>query len=1331
MATADFSSNATLLLQQLVVVPLPAAGEYTIGVYCASSTSFSVSAFLLDQLSILPLPYGVVYPGFAPHGDYQSYSMYAHFLSVYVDPLRTRAGAALQLSLYSLSGAADLYCSNSTAYPNPSQFRWLSNLHNGPNSLNEINIPPLQLPSGLIYCSVFSYIDSSFTFTAFLQSPLLLGPEDVVFLQTAASQRTLASIVVYASPPPAMVVISVAAQYGATAIYANPYGRPAVASRYGSQWLSDVAQPLQAMPLVIADVCAGGSIPDSNPPQCGINLLVLSPVASQFRVAVDVSGSGAVILPGQTLPGAVVAGGLFLLMLDVPGNFLNASLLVSMQGDADNATLSVGRDSWNRNSSQWVVSQTLGQPLLQWTIDPTDPQLAPSYNMQGAYWAVISAPVATSFSVLYTLTNASGYDTAPTQLIDGEPQYGLLARPGQVSFFTFTPPASGWPYSVVVSCTFVSGTGVLTTSSGDGSVLGPTPGSYNWYGRSAFTTPLLSFGPTDAWSSVCNPSFPLSSDEPCLYQLVVQSQYSSDEPLEFYLTVSTTNSLRFLRPGQSISSILAAGSLEYWQLSADSNGGAVQTLAAASLTQGEAVLYGSNSTLPSASTAQQQVYAQPVGFISYSSNATSDTVYYFVAVNCSALLLHCVYSMQFSAIYPQSGPEYVTLGLGQATSVLLGAGGTAYGTLPLNRFITAAYVLLQSDFLAGSASAYWAANDDVAFPNSTSYQWTTSNSTAVEISNLNLVNQSVFSRALKVTVQAGATPVLLNLQVDVAGATAVLYAANTPQGGLLIPAFPVSYYVYTLTSYYSDLIVAVGLYSSDCPQSTRLYVSDRQPQPGPGQQGVSYNYTGSALVLPGNSIQVSAILSGSAQFNSSLRNGPYYIAVVGDGQTSCSYQISVLTRIPSQLLADEKRNYQSVFGFALGLFYTFSMQPDTDASFALYNFRTSGTTVASSVVNVYTVLGGLSNLAEPGNFSVVSAFNVSAIQAAGRAGSAIYLPGSLCPVTIDSLANGCPVVIAASTSDGSYQTFSLVSMQTATQLTAGQLVVGVTTYYVSAFYAMPVPVGQVGNVSLTMFASSPLQLYCSYQYIRPTALYYDWTALVPAGNSTAVNISWSAPLLNSVNGVAPNASTCYCGVAAETAGFTLAFAFIPTAVPPPPPPPSVSSSSSSGRPSALSSSSGLSSSPAPSSVPSSSSSPSPPSSSTASASSSQPSPPPSVTSSSSSLVSPSPPVAPSSDSSSSGLSTGVLIVAIFVPVLVAVLTVAALLWLCRRQGGCGCRGMLNKEAEAANAGRVTDETEQSERTAPMGESELQSISSARPRVRQSRLLDTQSTHSDY
>ena len=371
---ADATSFGSTL--QLVTVLQPAPGSYSLGVWSASATSFTITAFSVGTQSIQPLVYGVVYPGFVLENALQ-------FFSVYMDPLqRVMQAASVRVTLYSLTGDADLFCSITTTYPSPGDSYWSSTRE--PGELDQVSIPTAQLGSNTLYCAVRGFYDSSYTLAASLQTPLLLSPEDVTFLQVAAGEATPVFISLYGNTNTSgLVVISVAAQYGATSLYANGYPRAAVASRQGSQWVSDLPQALQALPLVISDVCAAGAIARSDPPQCGINLLVVSLVPSLYRIAVETSNSGAFLVPGEPYPGAVLGGGLFMVQISVPNNFINATLLVTMAGDLDNASLSVGRNSWNRNSSLWTVTQTAGNPLIVWSLDWTDPRLTPRGAEQG------------------------------------------------------------------------------------------------------------------------------------------------------------------------------------------------------------------------------------------------------------------------------------------------------------------------------------------------------------------------------------------------------------------------------------------------------------------------------------------------------------------------------------------------------------------------------------------------------------------------------------------------------------------------------------------------------------------------------------------------------------------------------------------------------------------------------------------------------------------------------------------------------------------------------------------------------------------------------------
>ena len=1138
LTAANASSLGSAL--QLVTLPVQSLGVYSIGVWSASTTSFTISAFTVNTRSIMPLPYGVTYPGFAQVQD-------GHYFSVRLDALQMRAGASLRLSLYSLTGDADLYCSDSTQFPFGGLNRWSSSNY---ATVDQITIQLAQLAPTTIYCQVYGYEDSSYTFAAALNTPILLSPADVTFVTTSAGDSTEVAITLENSNDrTTLVVISVAATYGATALYANGYPRAAVPIYPGSQWVSTVAQPLQALPLVIYDVCNAGAIPNTSPPLCGINLLIFSPVASQFRIAVEVSNAGVFLLPGQSFPGAVVAGGLYAVQLSVASSLLNVTLLVTMQGDDDQAQLSIGRSSANRNSSLWTVQQTPGNPVLQWTVDWTDPRLTPAGSVQGDYYVFITAPTSTSFTLLYTVTNGTGYNGAPTQLIAGEPQYGLLPRAGQVNFYTFTPPPTGWPYTLVISCTFLNGgSGTLTTTTGDGLNVGPTPGVISWYGRPAFGNIVLSMSSQAAYP--CSPIQTLPSGLPCLYQMTVQSTFGSTAPLEYYLTASTNTSLRYMQSDQVISSVVAAGSVEYWVLSFSSAYRPVQMLAAAIMTQGQAVMLGSNASLPTADIAQQQqIVTQATGLLTYTGTGFSDLVY-FVGVACSAVQ-DCRYSLQYSAylVNIPAQSSYYSLSIGSPTRVLLGPSRIAYFFVSLDRIRAAGYLLLQAQPLIGTAGLF-AGFNQVCFDDC--YAWS---GAPLIFTNVSTVNATL-GRLLIQLQASNASAALVTLSVEAAGVTASLTSDTAGQvSGLLTPAYPVSYFSYALNTLNNQTALALGFYSSTCPASTQLYVSDTAPQPGRSMPGVSYNYTGRAVQLPGNRTEVSIVLSNSALLLGSLRVGVYYVAVVGDGETSCSFQMAANQAQLTTLLPDTPTP-AVVYSTGIGsVYWLYTMQPNTSVSVALQLRLDTLTSTPTSSLLVYTAVGGLPDPAEPGSYSVVTQFNRSSLSTTAAGIDAIYLPGSLCPVTVESLVDGCQVVMAPVT-DGGVVVSSLVAMRSAVQPSAGETTIGYVSTAQPAYYRMAIPAGEVGVFSLTVLASAPLQLYCSYRFIRPSATFYDWQATVnssASGGGGAVNVSWTAPLLNAVNGVAIAAAECYCGLIAisSPAGFTFAYAFVAAASTPP------------------------------------------------------------------------------------------------------------------------------------------------------------------------------------
>ena len=153
LAQAQYmSASATF---PLVALQQPAAGVWTIGVWCNASSAFSIVA--VSHTATLPMELGITYPGWAPTGQYVYYSLYLDAL------LLASNGSSLQLELYSVSGDADLFCSYSTAQPTPRTSPFISS-----NSAAEdrLSIPNGQLRAGSLYCGVFGYVESTYTFAS-------------------------------------------------------------------------------------------------------------------------------------------------------------------------------------------------------------------------------------------------------------------------------------------------------------------------------------------------------------------------------------------------------------------------------------------------------------------------------------------------------------------------------------------------------------------------------------------------------------------------------------------------------------------------------------------------------------------------------------------------------------------------------------------------------------------------------------------------------------------------------------------------------------------------------------------------------------------------------------------------------------------------------------------------------------------------------------------------------------------------------------------------------------------------------------------------------------
>jgi hypothetical protein len=145
-------------------------------------------------------------------------------------------------------------------------------------------------------------------------------------------------------------------------------------------------------------------------------------------------------------------------------------------------------------------------------------------------------------------------------------------------------------------------------------------------------------------------------------------------------------------------------------------------------------------------------------------------------------------------------------------------------------------------------------------------------------------------------------------------------------------------------------------------------------------------------------------------------------------------------------------------------YFGFTMSPNTPVAFAIQNAARSNS--YAGILTVYTAVGGLPNPADAGSYNLVSTCNFTALTAAGPQPSAIYLPGSVCPITSESLESGCQVVMGMSM-DATYLQYTLTTMVTAQALTEGLSVIGTASSTNAAYYQLPVP-PVPGTISLAI-----------------------------------------------------------------------------------------------------------------------------------------------------------------------------------------------------------------------------------------------------------------------
>ena len=690
-------SSATGSLQ-LVNIVNATMGAYSIGLWSNTSAVFSLLAAAATSLQ--PLQLGVVYPGVVVARELRFYFLY-------IDALLIPSSGALTVSLHSWSGDADLYCSNLTATPSNQGARW-SSVQATPD--DAISIDSSLLWPGNLYCAVLGYgISSTYTLSTSYGGFTLIAAGQPTVTEALSTGQTLSyfAYVFEGNSSSSLISVSVVSVTGpGTALWMMPYGR--VPSPGYGLWFNFML-PLQGVQVPVSAVCGTAfafAIPGSSPLLCQLNIVVVTQQPSVFQLTVTGAQSTVPLTAGQLMEGAANAEQAASFSFTVPDNLSNLTLAVFVTNQATDVTLSVGPLSSGNALTRviWTVTQQPGEQLLVFQLDWTDPLLSSTNRPQGRYGVQVSTQQNATFTLQFTLVNASGYGGTISPLIDGQPQLGQL-QPSDYAFFFFNSlPQQGWPYSVTFSVTWITGFGSMLVAVGSGTQPGPLLGQ-----QSVYSGQLVTVDPNSL--PVCTPNGSVNTTgPPCGYAVSLITNAAVSGPSQFSLTATTGKWARLIytgSPARSQYGQVSASDFDLWAVSNLNTAfiGNSTLMVILTLTTGTVTLYASNVTTapPNASSSQYSLQVQSMDALLIPLPGGLTQAVYYVSVLCTSTVT-CQYSISVTNFY--TNLLSTRLYNGGPVSAAIPAGQIAWYYLDLRTATSVAYLTVELEPALGSPSMY-------------------------------------------------------------------------------------------------------------------------------------------------------------------------------------------------------------------------------------------------------------------------------------------------------------------------------------------------------------------------------------------------------------------------------------------------------------------------------------------------------------------------------------------------------------------------------------------------------------------------------------------------
>ena len=1147
------SSSPTYPLVPLVQ---PVAGVWTVGVWSNASSAFSITA--ADSTDTEAVQLGVTYPGYVQAQNYTYYS-------IYLDPLllaNGNIGGYLDIELLSLSGDADLCCSNVTTRPTRYDAVWVSeNAH----WEDRVVLPTSQLQAGPLYCGILGFKASGYLLSVSFDSPITLPQGDTIMAQSTPGDAQLYSMVFPASK--SLITLSVVNELGTSQVFVSPYGR---APAYSNTliWVLPAATFVQQFfSTPVCGVNNSFAIPGSSPPLCQMQVAVSAASLSIYSISATLSGEVMQLVGGLPMESAVSTNQSAYFAFNMPDNLSNATIIITVTNGASGLTLAVGEESYSVSSfyAMWTVNQRPDSDVIVFQLDWTDPQFFPYPQVRGDYVAVLTTASDTAtFSVVYTVTNGSIFSDSIVQLLDGEPQDSIVSA-SVYDFYYFTPPIDGWPYAVTISVAWGSGFGIVRVVASNMSQVGPIASD----NAIASGSDLLTINPNSY--GACNPV----TNPTCGYSISVQCSPLLRQQTAYTIVAASSNWVRLLYVGglAQLSAVLSVGDADYWETNwfISSSAVAPQLVYLVSVLSGSVTVFASNMSAPNAGTAQltwPQVSSTAV--LSAPVPAGQQITSYLTVMCTSTDGTACQYSVEAATYLNRTTTTSAGSIQTAPVRLLLPANGIGWAAFSLAQISTASYMIIQASVTVGSPTMYascisYQSDNWRVLPNETFSTWQASGGSVAAPPTIELFNFNASSlpncTTLVVGVRAsGGQGALVGVSVTAAGVEQIIRVGGTI--GLSTPAYPVSYYQYTL----SDASLPVLSFmltnaSSACSTSQlQMAVSDTVPYPNLADPN-TYNFSRTAVTLPNGATDLTIAISNYSKPGGSLHAGTYYVAVQSAvAGLTCQYQLRV-TRSSQTLLQLGWVRVVSMQSFGYSTYMSFAaVAYNTSTSLAVQLYHNTG------AVSLFVGVNSMPSPADPSTYLLSTMYNTTLAGSNSTddyEAQPIYIPASAC--SSSTLAGQpCTLVMVASASNNVGSSYTYLWMKpmssvNATWLLENQTATVTTAASSSTTYQFSLPASPL-QVVVSVNTSNPVALLCSYQYVTPDLTFYDWQTNSSGSASTepsttTLNFTWGSttaitPLQQTNAGtlLAALPTTCYCTVQASSSS-SYSIVYLTTAMP--------------------------------------------------------------------------------------------------------------------------------------------------------------------------------------